>query len=344
MSDGCPRCDEYSANGSTFCGACGRRLDAVEPAPQSGQGFLRTVLSVACALVVAVLVFEIITLILNTPDVTEFLSDKIYKLFLLLPMPTVIFSISGSVLQIYWILVVAAVLISAGYAIWKLIFAIRSKKDRPVSEKLENTSLYWTGLVISLSLFVNFVLLMITTAFGNEIVVPDFGDKIEQMFLLAEASVWEELVTRFLYIGVPMAIISLIVTRKKESLKCLFGGFGMSKAALVLIIISGLIFGAAHYSGWDDQLWKVVATSIMGMLLGYVFVRFGLYAAILLHFINNYMSSFSWMGVGGIENILTLMLIVLGAIAALYVLLRVIDPKGSIRTMPLFRNAHSKEE
>jgi hypothetical protein len=62
---------------------------------------------------------------------------------------------------------------------------------------------------------------------------PDLGSNTEQMFSLANAAVWEEIITRVLYIGLPMAVISLIATKKLDSLKCLFGGFGMSRELLL---------------------------------------------------------------------------------------------------------------
>jgi hypothetical protein len=191
---------------------------------------------------------------------------------------------------------------------------------------------------------INFVLVVIWMMGDNDVTTPDFGDNIERMFLFADASVWEEIISRVLFIGVPMMIISFIVTQKKESLRCLLGGFGMSTTALVLIFISGAIFGIAHYSGWDNQEWKVIATAIMGIFMGYVFVRFGLYAAILMHFITDYLSAFDWMGIGDATIWISLVMLITGFFALLYIIYRLAKSGGTLRSMPAFKNGFIKDQ
>jgi membrane protease YdiL (CAAX protease family) len=143
-----------------------------------------------------------------------------------------------------------------------------------------------------------------------------------------------------MFIGVPMMLISFAVTRKKESLRCLLGGFGMSTTAVVLILISGVIFGLAHSSGWDGQAWKILTTAIMGIFLGYLFVRFGLYAAILLHFITDYFQAFYWMGVGALGGLASLLLLGIGLVSLIYIMLRLARSKEAIASLPAFRNEH----
>ena len=344
MSDGCPRCSEFAARGSTFCGACGREIDGDVPQQRNESMYLgKILLFITAILVLVILAIELLALLLNLPAIFDLLAISRVSFPILIPFPTTAFTLSGIAAQVYFVMVVVVIFACAAYAIKKFIDAARSADNIIESPDVRRTAITWVGMAIGVSLVVNFVVVMIAVISGQEIIVPDFGDKIQQMFLLADAAFWEEIVTRVLYIGVPITIISLIMTRKKESLKCLFGGFGMSTSALVFIILSGAIFGIAHFSGWDDQYWKVLATGIMGMLMGYIFVRFGLYATILLHFINNYLSSFDWIGIGGVQIIVTFALLILGLAALLYILYKLFTSKDKIRAMPWFMNGYIEQ-
>lgn len=339
MTDGCPRCSEYTEKGSLYCGACGRPLDP-GPSEQNSDRFVKGLLFATAILIALVLLVELIALIINTPGIVGFLSGKVVSFPVLVPFPKVVFTLSGLAAQLYFVVVVVSIIVCAAYAMMKFVKTVQASSDPVVSSEVRSTALSWVGIVVSAMILVNFVIVFIAIMMGEEIVVPPLGDKLEQMFLLADAAFWEELVTRLLYIGVPMTIISLIVTRKRESLKCLFGGFGMSTAAIVLIIVSGVIFGLGH-TGWD-QLWKIFATGIMGIFLGYVFVRFGLYATILIHFVTNYLSAFDWLGVGGFQIIVTLGLLALGAVALGYVMVKLFRSKDDLNALPLFKNGYIK--
>ncbi|MDR3074452.1 MAG: CPBP family intramembrane metalloprotease [Candidatus Methanoplasma sp.] len=341
MSDECPDCENFKAEGSAFCGACGRPL-AGKMSGKRDHGFVGMILLIVCSFVILILAFELLTIFVNSLDVFDFLSDKASGFILIVPFPQRIFSLEGAVLQTYWIIVIAIISSCAAYALYRFFGAFLSSGDAPKHDAAENTAVFWISVSLSAMMLISFAVVFIMALFGYEATVPSFGDKTEQMFLLADAAVWEEVITRLLYIGVPMTLISLAVTGKKESLKCLFGGFGMSTAAAVFIIISGAIFGLAHYPGWEDQAWKVLTAAIMGIFLGYIFVRFGLYATILLHFINNYLSSFDWMGIGGFGIVVSLCLIAAGLAALYYILVRISESKELIDTLPIFRNRYTE--
>jgi ribosomal protein S27AE len=57
----------------------------------------------------------------------------------------------------------------------------------------------------------------------------------------------------------------------------------------VLIVISALFFGFAHWEGWTGSwgAWKIFQTFVMGLFLGYAFVKYGLASSIFIHFSNN---------------------------------------------------------
>ena len=358
MSNECPKCSEYAEEGKTFCGACGRSLTddnsneehpapadvTRDKAPEKSQGGLAyIILLCATIFVIAIAIIEALALILNTGEIFNFLSDKATPLFLLLPFALILGYLSEAALQAYWLLIVTVLLSCVAAGVIKFITTLKESKGAESGEA-ENTAVFWICIFLSAMLLISYVVTVLTAALGSDVTTPDFGGKIEQMFLLAEAAFWEEIAVRLVLIGLPMMLISFVVTKKKESLKCLFGGFGMSTSAVVLIIVSGAIFGLAHYSGWDDQAWKVLTASIMGVFLGYLFVRFGLYASMLAHFITNYLSAFNWLGIGVVEFFISILLIVMGVLALYYILKRLADSVPSINALPLFKNGYIKKD
>jgi hypothetical protein len=93
-------------------------------------------------------------------------------------------------------------------------------------------------------------------------------------------------------IGLPLMIIGFLM-KDRTSWKRLLGRFEMDNAAVLFIIISATIFAYAHLGGWD--VFKLIPTFVTGLALGYLFVRFGVHAAIMLHFLVDYMTAPVWL-------------------------------------------------
>jgi hypothetical protein len=66
------------------------------------------------------------------------------------------------------------------------------------------------------------------------------------------------------------------------------GGFQFGKAELALLLFSSVMFGLAHSFNWD--IYKVIPAFLAGLAMGYLFLKFGLYAAIMFHFFTDYLS------------------------------------------------------
>jgi len=76
-----------------------------------------------------------------------------------------------------------------------------------------------------------------------------------------------------------------------------------------LIGISSLLFGFAHWDDWtgDWGAWKIVHAGVIGLFLGYAFVKYGIEAAIVLHLTNNAITAITNITTsGGFEWILGL--------------------------------------
>ncbi len=150
-------------------------------------------------------------------------------------------------------------------------------------------------------------------------------------FVLVEAAFTEEIATRVLLIGLPLALGSLVVRIFQSisappggnprtirflsgSMKYLLGGNvdGKSpKAAQVfgvtLVLLSATIFGYLHVITWG-VLWKFVDTFVGGLALGYLFLRKGIVASILLHLSVNG-SAVLLIAAGGEESLVALIIL-----------------------------------
>jgi hypothetical protein len=128
------------------------------------------------------------------------------------------------------------------------------------------------------------------------------GDPLNLFLGVTIAPLTEELGFRFSPIGLPLFFI-LILTRAStlKALKTLWrpsaawqtdglgSGDGRRKFAYFLLIISSILFGIAHLisgSGW--QVGKVSEATIAGMVLGHLYIRYGLHSSVLLHWGVNY--------------------------------------------------------
>ena len=155
------------------------------------------------------------------------------------------------------------------------------------------------------------------------------------LYELLNAGVYEEFAFRILLIGLPMALGSVVLRiidvnrggtgsgpgaagrHIAGAWRYLIGGAvhrDSSKetlvAAWVFLIASSVIFGLAHAPGWG--LWKVIPAMVAGLGFGYLFLRHGIAAAILAHFVNDYAAALSYSGFGGEAFLLFLNLLFLG--------------------------------
>ncbi len=145
-------------------------------------------------------------------------------------------------------------------------------------------------------IFTSLLYLAITIViFGQTLESPEWLAKMklwEQAFGLARASVFEEVQARVLLLGLPLYLCHRYF--KKDMVKSqgglagyLFGGDKeLDDWAVLFLVTSSLLFGLAHLSGWD--IFKIIPTFIGGLMMGYLFLKKGVPAAILFHFLIDY--------------------------------------------------------
>ncbi|MDR1405457.1 MAG: CPBP family intramembrane metalloprotease [Candidatus Methanoplasma sp.] len=342
-TDKCPRCDSYSIQDKAFCGSCGRRLKPEEKSFLSAvidldRNPLFSLAFIASILVAAILVAETLYLVAQSYDI--FVSVRGMRIVFSFISPTLDFapycvSRNGAFNQLYWVFVMSAILTSAALVMYRFIGSLKTVTREKSYHPAEKSCFFWMGTLLCTVLAADFLYVLIIQSFGQSIDNP-FGlwESFGNLYLYANAPVWEELATRAFYIGIPMTAVTLIITKKKESLKCLLGGFGMSRFALILIIVSSVIFGFAHQPVWG--IYKVIPVIWFGFALGYLFVRFGLYAAIAFHFLYNYRLVFAWIGSDLLSGLIMMSVIFAGLFTAVYIIKKLKDNEGELRLLPWF--------
>jgi len=291
----CDGCKAGSGAGHLYCVKCGKPI-VRPPVPEAPkEEGLRKLVSmvglIAVAACTAMLFFEIFAVFWTMGGIWSGMEGYRIGIIFLVPFPVILFYVGGIVAKFYYLFLVFAVLVSFVL----LIVNSREGISRIFSgrlDKLDDMPLYGVVTMFAMYISISMMLILLVTAVGYDPAVPD--DPVEEWmlwFALLEASVWEEVLCRVLMIGVPLMLFGMYM-KQNDSWKLLFGHSEINRFSVVLIILSAAIFAAAHIGGWD--LFKVIPTFVCGLALGYLFVRYGLYAAIMLHFLVDYMSSVVW--------------------------------------------------
>lgn len=130
--------------------------------------------------------------------------------------------------------------------------------------------------------------------FGVTIESPKIQNDLMQFFYLTSSPLTEEIGFRILLIGIPLffiysqkASISLFfktLWRPSEYLK-----ISDHKKTIAIIITVGIFFGVSHIiSGNPWSSGKFAQATISGIIIGWVYARYGFAPAVLIHWSTNY--------------------------------------------------------
>lgn len=117
------------------------------------------------------------------------------------------------------------------------------------------------------------------------------------LYALANAPVYEELLARVMYLGLFLGLINLFLLASGRHRRgpwwryLLGGGFKVDAVTAGPLLYSAALFAMAHVLGGGWAPWKLVDTFVAGLALGYLFLRWGLPASILLHFTVDYFAA-----------------------------------------------------
>ncbi len=260
------------------------------------------VTSFAIILVLIYLIFNISLMILSVDLILPETLTHQTTIFILIPFGLGIAEITGYTFAIYYLFLVGSVLLSYAaifYTGWEdLISYIKNVLKgnfKKVDEDGSATSSPILRLVTVFTalLFISYVYIIMLELAGRGIETPEeFLERPvwQRVFSLTRAVVWEEIVVRVAYIGIPMVIYAL-AKGKKNFTRYLLGGFGFKERySVMFVLISSIIFALAHLPGWNWDPYKAFQVFPAGIFIGYLFVKDGLHSAILIHFIWNFMS------------------------------------------------------
>lgn len=324
--DDCPDCDASREKGYDFCPTCGRRLTAPDLGRRSPY---RTVIAVGAAILAILLISEAVALVAGAPSVWSWAEDVAVSILVLKPELYIAGYISGLALQVFWVIQVVVLLVCLIILFRQTLPALRAPR-REILDRLEDTPLYWMAMVLCATLVLNVVCALPSMGSSLDVDNP-IGFVPDALYAYANAAVWEEVITRIAFIGVPMAIMAACHLRK-DFWRYLLGGFGMSRLAIVLIFASALVFGFAHMSGWG--LWKVLPTFISGIALGYLYVRFGIHVSIMMHFAIDYMAVLLDGAMLTIVGMIMFAMLLIGIVCIMEIAKRLWTSRSALREMP----------
>lgn len=163
-------------------------------------------------------------------------------------------------------------------------------------EKLETKSNYmititkWFSILILISIIIDFI----QQGFGIVTVPPSVDNNLTQFLYVSMSPIIEELGFRVILIGLPL----FVFYSHKLSIKHFFKSIWNPnrnlhiydfKKTLFLIVLVGIFFGLAHIitgEPWSEG--KFAQATVSGIILGWLYFRFGLITAILAHWGTNY--------------------------------------------------------
>ena len=357
MQPECPMCQMWKERGAKFCGNCGRKLPdttytvicdrptatvfAVGTDPDrtgpSTPPIFRLSIIVAALLVTLIVANNTFLAIVNFSSIVEDCSEYKFSFSLSYGFGNIrLFWYQGAGVAVALGLSIAAEALSLAYALHRFVKAFDKEKTQNDGMCVERTGISAASSALAVSLILSVVLLFITAASGSAADaswMSEYTD-LQLLFMLTKAGLEEEIELRLVWIGVPMMVIALALHKDRRSWQYLMGGFGMSKVAVILIVFSAVLFGLAHLNGWG---WgKVPSATLGGLIFGYLYVEYGLYAAVIAHTANDTLSSLLYTLGAGIEVMTMLLLLLLGLVILIYWILKMSGLKAEVKSMPLF--------
>ena len=147
----------------------------------------------------------------------------------------------------------------------------------------------WLSILILISAIINYI----QESFGIVTTPPLGGNSLIQFFYVSLAPLLEEFIFRIILIGIPLFVLYSGRASIRYFVKCLWSPSSLnildSKKAILLIIFVGISFGFAHIAfsdSWSEG--KFAQATAGGIILGWVYLRYGIVVSLLIHWATNY--------------------------------------------------------
>ena len=205
------------------------------------------------------------------------------------------------------------------------------------------TIIKWFSVLVVISGVINFV----QESFGIVTEPPESSNDLILFLAVTIAPIIEEIGFRVILIGIPLFFIYSFKTSIRSFFHVLWNPYQNlhivnNKKANLLIILDGILFGAAHIiSGEPWSIGKFAQAAVSGIIIGWVYYRYGLITAILIHWATNYFIFSYVFAVSEINNIsvenaishtmintLEIILVVTGIISIAIIIMNFINSKN----------------
>ena len=163
-----------------------------------------------------------------------------------------------------------------------------------VNYKIQDNYIVATIKWFSILVIISGAIIGIQEFIGIYVEQPEAPNQLIQFFDISFAPLIEEFGFRVMLIGLPL----FMLYSHKSSFKFLVKSLWMPwqnlhnvnmKKVLILIVVVGIFFGAAHI--FSDEAWnsgKLAQAVTSGIIIGWVYFRYGFLPAILIHWATNY--------------------------------------------------------
>ena len=148
----------------------------------------------------------------------------------------------------------------------------------------------WFSIIVVISGVINFI----QESFGITTLPPEYTNDLTLFLAITISPITEELGFRVMLIGIPLFLIFAHKSSFRFFFRSLWHPYNnlhimQHKRAISIIIAVGLFFGLAHIitgEPWSEG--KFAQATISGIIIGWVYYRYGLISAILVHWATNY--------------------------------------------------------
>ncbi|MCS7141151.1 MAG: CPBP family intramembrane metalloprotease [Candidatus Nitrosocaldus sp.] len=250
--------------------------------------------------------------------------------YILIPLPVKVeMSISvGDLFILLWctyLLLFTILLLSPKNLFSAVVISVRNTADNSNGSRSSNsnnliTTIAWFSILVASSVAID----LLQGILGIETGSLEYDDRLRHLVDATAAPLREELGFRVILIGIP---VYLFLARQGSTLlSVLWRPYEYSthrRSVYVLIVASALLFGLAHVlfsTGWSYG--KVTQATVGGLILGWLYYRYGLHTAIIAHWAANYVPltylfAVDALGSDAMLNMLEVLLVSNGVVAIL---------------------------
>ena len=147
----------------------------------------------------------------------------------------------------------------------------------------------WFAIIVVLSGLID----LAQQGLGITITPPVFENDLTGFLGITVAPLVEELGFRVVLVGIPLFLLYSHRASAKLFFKSLWNPSANlpitnQKKAIILVVLVGVMFGAAHVLSDQWSNGKFAQAAMAGIIIGWVYYRYGFVAALLIHWATNY--------------------------------------------------------